>query len=374
MAKSEKLLSRQMNEDDWNEILASIEREECILVLGPGAVLDKEGNSLHDRLCELFAKEVGSEVPESPEKLFQLADLLTEKRGWRKLISDLTQQAFEYKEFNDLYPKLTRIPFHLVMSVSPDMMLKDAFEQNGIPHHFDYYNYKEKHDLPFTPSKTEPLLYNLFGKLDDEDSLVLTNESLFDFIFSILSAKSFPQIIKENILSAYNFLYLGFDFESWYLKILMRLFESHKKEISYAHVWQGKNLNPSTKNFFERTFKIDFVSQDVGNFVKDLFERCEKEGILREAAEGHQPVSDYKKVTDMIKAEKIDEAIDFLENHADEIDDTDLMREVISISRRYNGLVSEKIKKTISPDDAELRTNQIVDGLLQIAEILKDEE
>lgn len=359
-----------MKDGDWNEIIGSIERESCILVLGPGAILDKNGNSLLDHLCNLLADKLGEEILESPDRLYHLADQLSKERGWRKTLSDLTANAFSVEEYHPMYPQLAQIPFNLIISTSPDSLLADTYDEFGFPYHKEYFNYKERRELVHQPSKEEPLLYNLFGKIGDDDSLVLTFDSLFDFIFSILSPKGFPLKLKEEVLAASNFLYVGFDFESWPLKILMRLFESHQKEISYAYAWKEDKLRPATKAFYENNFKIDFINHQVPEFIEQLYKRCKEEDLIKEAGEGVAPISDFKKVADMLKNGDIDKSIDFLENYADQEDQTEMLRAVISLSRRYNGLERDKQKGTISKDDEKLEMNQIVDGLLGLAETL----
>ncbi|MDP5171849.1 MAG: SIR2 family protein [Bacteroidia bacterium] len=366
---------RTMTEDDWNEIIASIEREECIIVLGPGAILDEKGNSLHDKLTTLLSKEVETEVPREQEKLFYLGDAITQKRGWRKLLSDHVKEAFQEEAPHPMFGQMARIPFHFYMSLSPDHLLKAAFESQALPCQFAYYNYKENPEFAGVPSSENPMILNLFGSMDDDDSMVLTHDNLFDFLFAILSTKRLPLQVKEKMISAYNFVLLGFDFESWYIKILLRLFESHRKEVSYAHPWNQARLTPDTRLFFQQKFKVDFVEDDVSEFITQLYIRCEKENLLREggSSAGAAPQSLYDRVVAYIKQSKVDEAIDMLDKQAMDKGDNDLFTQVVMMSRRYNGLVSSQTKGTVKHDDAEIELNQIVNGLLGIAESLKEE-
>lgn len=375
MATAKSMSPRTMTEDDWNEIIASIEREECILVLGPGAIQNAEGNSLHDKFTDLLEKETDVEVPKDQEKLFYLCDSITQKRGWRKLLSDRADTAFNIDNPHPLFAQLSEIPFHFYVSLSPDHLLKDAFEKKALDHQFVFYNYKENPEFVEVPAKTNPMLLNLFGSLEVDDSMVLTHDSLFDFLFAILSTKRLPLQIKEKIISAYNFVMLGFDFESWYLKILLRLFESHRKEISYASVWHGESLTNDTKSFYEQKFKVDFVDGQIPEFIEQLHARCKKENILREAGEGEGNARQtlYSKVVAYIKQSKVDEAIDALDKEAMDKGDNDVFTQVVMMSRRYNGLVSNQTKGVISREDAELELNQIVNSLIGIAETMSEE-
>lgn len=375
MSAPNTLRSRTMSDDDWNEIIASIEREECILVLGPGAIQGPDNESLHEKLASLLSKEVQTPVPQEQEKLFYLSDALTQKRGWRKALTDNVREAFSPASLNPMYGKLAEIPFHFYVSLSPDHLLRTAFEQQGIAHQFAYYNYKENPEFAGVPAQNNPMILNLFGSMDDEDSMVMTHDSLFDFLFAILSTKRLPLPIKEKIMSAYNFVLLGFDFESWYLKILLRLFESHRKEISYANPWYPDRLTADTRLFFEQKFKVDFVDEQVSEFITELHKRCQKENILRAAgagAAGAAPQSLYDKVVAYIKQSKLDEAIDMLDKNAMDKGDNDLFTQVVLMSRRYNSLVSNQTKGIIKQEDANLELNQIVNGLMSIAESFQE--
>lgn len=364
-----------MAEDDWNEIMASIEREECILVLGPGAIQNARGESLHDQLADLLAKETDEEVPKEQEKVFFLSDCLMQKRGWRKILGDRVNQAFSPEAPHPYFQQLAEIPFHFYVSLSPDHLLKDAFEEKALSHQFVYYNYKENPEFTETPQKENPMILNLFGSRDHDDSMVLTHDALFDFLFAILSTKRLPLQVKEKIISAYNFVLLGFDFESWYLKILLRLFESHRKEISYANVWHKVGLSQDTQWFYESKFKVDFVDDQIPEFISALHDRCKKENILRQTVEGEEAArqSLYNKVVAYIKQSKVDEAIDALDKEAMDMGDNDIFTQVVLMSRRYNGLVSNQTKGIISREDAELELNQIVNGLIGIAETISEE-
>lgn len=375
MATAKSMSPRTMTEDDWNEIIASIEREECILVLGPGAIQNAEGKSLHDDFTDLLEKETDIEIPKDQEKLFYLCDSITQKRGWRKLLSDRVDSAFNIENPHPLFGQLSEIPFHFYVSLSPDHLLKEAFEKKALDHQFVFYNYKENPEFAEIPARTNPMLLNLFGSMEVDDSMVLTHDALFDFLFAILSTKRLPLQIKEKIISAYNFVMLGFDFESWYLKILLRLFESHRKEISYANVWHGENLTNDTKSFYEQKFKVDFVDGQIPEFIEQLHARCKKENILREAGEGAEGARQtlFTKVMAYIKQSKVDEAIDALDKEAMDKGDNDVFTQVVMMSRRYNGLVSNQTKGVISREDAELELNQIVNSLIGIAETMSEE-
>ena len=70
---------------------------------------------------------------------------------------------FDKLEAQDIHKKIAEIPFHLIISLSPDLLLKQAFENNSFDHDFSFY-YKENTAVTVVkPTKEKPLLYNLLG-------------------------------------------------------------------------------------------------------------------------------------------------------------------------------------------------------------------
>jgi hypothetical protein len=126
----------------------------------------------------------------------------------------------------EMHRKIAQLPFHLIISMSPDTMLQTAFEEMGLSHDFRYYRKTENPEkIDRLPSKRSPLIYNLFGKYEDEDSLVATQNDIIEFLFAILGGFKLPMGILTPLKAAKVFLFMGFDFEKWYLKVLLKLLD-----------------------------------------------------------------------------------------------------------------------------------------------------
>ncbi|MEM6765572.1 MAG: SIR2 family protein [Bacteroidota bacterium] len=364
-------INRKMSDDDWNEVLGSIEQQKCILVLGPGAIVNTKGEPLAGILFSKLAKELNMSLEGLTDLPFVLTEKLLTQRGWRKILSDLIDEVYQEQTLHPMYEKLMEISFHLYLSISPDHLLTQAFSEKEYQHEFGYYHYRKNLEIEGQPSSARPWLYNIFGSMDDKESLILTHDQLFDFLFAILSTIKLPIQLRNELAVAQNFIFLGFDFESWYLKILMRLLESHKKEVSYARPWQTNILKADTIDFYTNNFKLDFICDHVSEFVDQLYEKCEENELLRKSVEslsGKESTADTAR--QLIKEGQIAEAIDFLEPVLEKAEDTDTYNDLLLLSGRFNRTLRKVRQKTITNEEADRVINQITNSLLELTGLI----
>ncbi|MEM7374263.1 MAG: DUF5675 family protein [Bacteroidota bacterium] len=270
-----------MSESDWDGILTSIERESTVLFLGPGAIMGRNGENLHDKLCSLMEDSLEQKAGNHPDRLFTLGDEMTRNRGRRTQLSDVAREVYFQESPHEVYESLAQIPLPLIISCSPDMLIPEVFRQMEIRYQFEYYHDRHRSEVNVSVSKDNPLVYNLFGTIENEDSLVLTHDRLYDFLFSILGNKPIPPRLRKSMLDADHFVFLGFDFESWYMKLLLQLFQTHQKDSSYAVPWNASSLRASTLEYYASQFQLNILSENVVEFVQELYTRCDKEGMLR---------------------------------------------------------------------------------------------
>ena len=364
-------INRKMSDDDWNEVLGSIEQQKCILVLGPGAIVNTQGEPLAEILFSKLAKELNMSLEGLTDLPFVLTEKLLTQRGWRKILSDLIDEVYEEQTLHPMYQKLMEISFHLYLSISPDHLMTQAFSEKGYEHEFGYYHYRKNLEIEGRPTSNRPWLYNLFGSMDDKESLILTHDQLFDFLFAILSTIKMPIQLRNEIAVAQNFIFLGFDFESWYLKILMRLLESHKKEVSYARPWQTNLLKADTIDFYTNNFKLDFICDHVSEFVDQLYEKCEENELLRKSIDSPtSSMSVGEQARQLIKEGQIADAIDFLEPILENAEDSEAYNDLLLLSGRFNRTLRKVRQKTISNEEADRIINQITNSLLELTSLI----
>lgn len=90
-----------------------------------------------------------------------------------------------------------------------------------------------------TPSPAQPLVYHLFGRLDDIESLVLTEDDYFDFLIDFWREHERVPTAVRAALASSSLLFLGFNLNQWDFRVLFRSLlkgEGNQKRRKQLHV------------------------------------------------------------------------------------------------------------------------------------------
>ena len=261
--------------DAWGAITPLLNTGECTPVLGSGMVEFMTGSARAIALRWARANNYPLEYHQQ-EELYQVAEYLDKKIGEVTLCANLYRLfADELKErFKDNLPAalaaantkqmtikqlsetcinmisaigaarrqdpfdpyrvLAGLKLPIYITANPDFLLEDAIrEQNNTPPKSLYFCWKEALITPQAieawnqrgmPSPECPLVYHLFGRLDQPSSLVLTEDDYFDFLMWI-NRSNHQLPIPEEVTSAWQqnaLLFLGFQLTDWNFRLLYR--------------------------------------------------------------------------------------------------------------------------------------------------------
>jgi hypothetical protein len=358
-----------MSEVNWEYIISTIKSDKCVLILGPEVAVNHEGVPLHSAL----EKHLG--VQDNDDILyFNTDEFLLFRDETAKLPTYMNIQNFyDATQPSEIYQKIAQIPFHLIISLSPDLLLKKVLEQHQIPHEFDYYRKYENPKKLEKPTKEAPLLYNLFGSVEDDESMIFTYDDMFEFLFAIAGNYQLPQELKNELKTAKNFILLGFKFEKWYVKLILRLFNLHSgKFLRYASK-SIKEIEPDTKELYESHFRINFVENDLTDFTDKIFEICKVEGMLRELGTAKE-VSLFKSIELLLDNGDYDTIFKKLKTVLENMDEEELSNDLTLLSSSYRRLMRRMNArtKTLTEEKIEIKLNQIGIALIEIAKEIDD--
>ena len=306
------------------EILDSLEQNKCVLIVGNYAYSKPTGEAavpgseffLPDLLQREQHRWLGENPSDSEADFYSSAQALIDRAGGQRMFMELTRirlQELGQKQL-ERFKKISEIPFDLILSTYPFDLLHEVFEANGIEHQYAYYSYFQE-TPPLAPlSKDHPLIYNLFGSTQHKESMVISLDRLYQFIFGILGVRQLPKLIQDKIRQASHLVFLGFSFDDWYMKLLLRVLKVHEKEISYAHPPGTSGLGRQNRKFFESNFKVTFLDKKIDEFVAGLHGLCLEEDLLRK---GRPPVSqspyeELQLLNDQNRLEEVLEKLDEL--------------------------------------------------------------
>ncbi len=307
-----------VEEDKYQQILEELKLKGCTLILGPEfCVMDKE-ETLLKSICDFIADNHLPGKPYISEDGFFYSNKSISNNFIDRKIKEFYRDLSN-KETPSYYNLIAQIPFNFIISLSPDDFLHKALNENNRKHSFIYfkkgaelkeleekeltreqlknnpveiYNKKTIRDISFDPSPENTLLFNLVGIYDDHDSLVVTHNALFEFLYSVFPPEEkLKNRLKKAITDSTSFLCLGFQYNKWYLKIIFfiikKIFEKAEKEqVGKTAIFVSSNDSQKKAiDFYENQFKIVFTPQKTIHFIHSLYSLCDEEKLLTNNAD-----------------------------------------------------------------------------------------
>jgi hypothetical protein len=280
-------------ENDWSCLISAIRENHCILFLGPdAALLEKEGKtlSINDLIAHEFLQEIDENIRESidcsylPEVLQNYT--VKERKGRADLIFKIKQLYEQYESFpSNFHSNLAALPFYFIITTSHDRLFRRALKGYSKLPSTSWYDFRNKKfcngfDIGFSAEK--PLLFYMFGELKYSESLILTQENLLDFLVGINRDRIFSPALIEQLKDPDKiFLFIGFGFRHWYLRILLHMLNIDRKDNrSFAlEDFEPRDMNELRSMVFfykQSVCNIHLYKNDLKAFAAELRRRYEE--------------------------------------------------------------------------------------------------
>jgi hypothetical protein len=179
---------------------------------------------LRESVCGRLLAQLGSEISEE----LRNADIDT-------LLLEVAKLRWT-TDSDEPHWVLAQAPFPVFVTTAPDRLLTEALKVVGKEPReelFQWNDFAEWPPLltdtepPYIPSDKQPLVYRLFGRLDIEDSLVITEDDYFDYL---IGASKNHQLFSHEVrarLAETALLFLGYEMDGWDFLVLFRSIMSH---------------------------------------------------------------------------------------------------------------------------------------------------
>lgn len=293
-----------LNAEQWDDLCDAIRDNECVLLLGPKAAT-YEGDFLIDLLAKKFAKLLQREhrltAEQCPQKLPELIKVY--KNQFRDPSLALEQigkvlKAF-YADFSptdiNTYKMVADLPFRYIINTTSDDLAAQALADNDRIAHFFYFHFADPaHNATANEKATHldqeidrdrPLLYNLAGHYNLPHSLVLTDDDRLKFVEKVLQndKDSLPPNIafyftnKPRFRMRKTYLFVGFDFNDWHLRLLMHLLRRSQEHLPQTFTLQkSSDLSEEKRFFYDQSFNMVFAEQAAETFLGELKQQLKK--------------------------------------------------------------------------------------------------
>lgn len=348
---------------NWDYIVDKIIEERCLLVLGPGIYSSPGAIDIQQQLVNYLDIPNNSHIKRYYEnEHFFLFD----EPYKRTLTCHSIKKFYTEKEPNDTLRKITEIPFNAVLTLTPDKLLPKAFG-NRFPYQFGYYKKDKTPQSIKLPTKTLPLVYNLFGCIDNEESIILSHNDLYDYFKSIFAHQSMPTQLSTLLQEVKNIIFLGIPFDRWYLQLLLRELKIHNPRYEFTRFAADQELieeNNDLKTFCYEQFRINFSNKNAADFIDHLYDFMAQKDMLRK--EGEVKLSPTDQVKQYVRQGELEDAIDALLDYIEKIGDTEFVDTASILSSRYNRFRKKVIKGILENREIATQEAQFIDSILEL--------
>lgn len=367
-------------------LLKGIQKGECVVFLGEDIPLLKEGKCFRqvvkDIKLDYFGNERQSIIPDIDD--FYVFANAREKDDLATLVAGFCEENTSPLRLHKL---IASINFPLIISLTPDKLMYKAFPKGTCQ--MAYYYHKNENEELEKISNENPLVYNLFGSIDDSSSILLSNDDLLDYLFSIIGAeegKSPMNLEVKTILkNAKFFIFLGFDYNKWYMRVLFRYFDIKDKTKKADRHYRGRLPKTSIFSFYENNFGFDYFDASAEEIMETIYQKALVEDetkntnlYLRFKLSENEEMKPIRSLSEKeIKAELILKTRDLIAkaNLKDaiicfakviELYAKTMQNDFILLQSQYNGNENKCDKNLVSNSDYEQEKSRITQSLLNM--------
>ena len=337
--------------DKWPALALDIESGQFVPILGPGLVESQFGStrSMAKKWAERYEFPL---APRNRDDLAQVAQYLSYRQSrkyafaeLRKYLISQVRERFETdlkaaglrlgKDFMncepyegllnemmvevgtaqrssnpaDVHRLLARLPLKVFVNANRDNLLRDALIEQGKKPQVQLCTWRVVNDMPkpigdappkgYVPSVQEPLIFHVFGNLEQPESLVLTEDDYFDFLTAVTRAEFLKKLgIPGSVSSAFaasGWLLLGFQPDDWDFRVLLRGIlkqpgnrqgEQSVRVAVQINPAEGAQIDPdrATKyidTFFQTQGKMTTFWGTPEAFMAQLMAQCVLDGVVK---------------------------------------------------------------------------------------------
>ena len=314
--------------EKWPALLRSIRRGQCTPIIGPGFYESMFGSprDIAQRWSEAYHYPM---APHERESLPQVAQYLTINQykqapydeleeyleaeiqeGYQEILPPELKQGrapldklieavgAHRREQNalDPYNVLAQLPLPIYITTNPGNLMAASLAEAGKDPQVvlcpwnEYIEQVESiydREPDYFPTPERPLVYHLFGRISEPDSVVLTEDDYFDYLIGVTSNKDLIPSAVRRALADTALLFLGFQMDEWNFRVLFRSILSQQgggRRDRYAHIAaqiepeEGRILEPERarrylEKYFAKGADISLFWGSADDFLNELHQR-----------------------------------------------------------------------------------------------------
>jgi hypothetical protein len=278
-----------LNPNQWNRLITELKNGNCCLFLGTGISCLADNGSNYTS-SEYFATWIRNRLddagiaynPANTNHLYLVKKYIDNVYKGRDsfFVDDI--KAFK-NELNghlpQFYKQVVQLPFRSVVCTAHDNFFSKALNEAGYVFHEETYEF----DL-HTSNKVElddemQLVLNILGTYEKPASIPCNEKRLLTQIKNITNED--PRI-ETNIKVRFTneqktFIFLGFDFNEWYFRLILDSLKVPSPVASYYPLLnQQHEVAILTQEYYSDNYGINFLGPDTFSFLEELIQHYEE--------------------------------------------------------------------------------------------------
>ena len=133
------------------------------------------------------------------------------------------------------------------------------------------YEYEDEVGPDWKPSPSEPLVYYLFGRLAEPETLVITEDDYFDYLIQMTRNREEIPDYVIGALSRTALLFLGFRFQDWEFRTFFRILMNQRGKLASKTTHIAAQLEPTEQTILEPRGAKAYLQQYLQQEQIDIF-------------------------------------------------------------------------------------------------------
>ena len=293
-------IAKGLEDKDWGVLLRHISKGKCTPFIGPEAC-----TGLYPMKRERAQKWCDDEdYPlEDRSELARVAQFLAVRDYPARPIERLIEEFENTKgpDFNDpyeLHSVLSDLPLPVYITTNYDDYMMRAFSKKVMKRDVrsEYCRWREGLTRSesvlggeYKPTQANPVVFHLYGRIDEEQSLVLTENDYLEFLVNVTREEKLIPPVIQGAITGGSRLFLGYQLDEWDFRVLFHLLRNYlENTLTKAHISVQivPMVKPSTveqiekatkylNSYFEKKLYTRVYWGSCHDFVRELKERWE---------------------------------------------------------------------------------------------------
>ena len=211
-----------------------------------------------------------------------------------ELVSAVGRKCREVNGSDDMYRILASLRLPIYVTTSWNNLMEDALIEQGrrpLVRYFDWHRQiQDPDDLPPEIKVDEPLVYHLFGAIDRQNSMVITEDDYFAWLRAWMKrvdkGEGLPSCVRMA-LTDQSLMFLGYRLDDWEFRVLFQSMKGFEgRSLLPRHV--GVQLRPETLTI-EHDAAQDYLENYFGEDHVDIYWGSCRDFLheLRDSKPGH---------------------------------------------------------------------------------------